>query len=723
MCVSSRHSGRSLAIGIVFGYALLLGQGERALAGQVVSAPTGQQDNRAAELLDSVRRDNGEKLIASLAEFASAPQFLKENLSELLSIASLSGGEMADTRTVSRRTNAEWGSGAHTKGEYIAGAVLEPIRKSKLHTEMSDVLDDILSFFNSCVEGNIEPISPVFALEALFRATFPDYGKREIVAAPKMTPAREKVLALVTRAMSSKDEKTRTCARGLVLRAAYLLPAEREEFVKEIGVRLGKTAEADCRSNLARGLEAGELPTEEELAAMAAMPDEQLFATMKSRSVMSPMRHACFQTFVSRAKKDPSKLDALFKVFPEMFRGFGAGGDVSPGPVSQTASDEEKRYLDAVLDFYRRHIIGVSEDHRLAIEALPHMLVDDGTESRRYFEDHHQGPAKPYGFDKGLGILLDALQAEDPEEIRRVTRALGCLLWQDVETTSRILSALEKRLKYVEESVPEVRVEGNTVQDKINRALHEEKAAPREEIRNTIRLAKDTLSKMTAPHARSIVEQPVFDFGEKGNDTTVANDFSVHNTGTGPLTMRCYFTPTKSIQVPTTAIEIPAGESTVIHIDLDLRSFQGHVEERVVFETNSPDERQVELVFKGTVLGPIVTTPNVLDVGRIALADQPLTRKVQVWGAKPETTFQIKTLRWDGPMLKSEHTIVEIEPGKVYEISVTFTAAPVPGPFDNHLIIETDLPDARETCVPLRLYIERPGPSSLANQANQGPTT
>jgi hypothetical protein len=668
----------------------------------------GANDDDPGSLLALLRDRGDAQAVAALAKLTRDAQTVKTNMSALLSLARDASGRLDDQESIAKAAVFSGWHEFQTKGEYIVGILSDSIRQLGDMDEQRRVVEEFLGGLGDSVAGKAPAIRPTFALRVGFNAVFERIDTPRLVGAPKMTPARERILSATQEALHHADPQVRDEAAWLLLTAAYMLPSRREKIMNEIALQMGPDKERGLREHLEPWLRNGELAKEEQLAAIRIKSDEAILEWFKSHGASSDVTVAHFRALVSRIKEEPGKIQLLSRVFSSLFYAECYAAGICPEPVPETADDQEKHFVDVVLQFFRSNIVGIdpeSKSYRWAIRGLRRMIATDSMALEDYARRHHAGMPKAHGCEQGIAILLEALQCENPDIIGAAASALCDLVWLDAETTRRILPALEQRLASIEKSIPELCPGERIRPDKNSTKWLGEGTNPHSCIRGAIKMAKYALEEWTKPFPKIVAPEPVFDFGQMDSIRQVEHDFVVRNEGTGPMKIFRVSTSRYSKATPQ-ELQVPPGEEAKIHVVYDIEYLQGAAKEDIFVLSDERATPNLRLTLKGTVVPRIAVNPRRLDIGTITDASQPISKKVKLRAMKSDVIFHVSSAILTKQNWPCTTEVKEIESGKRYEVTITFSAGLAPGEYNDILLIEIDEPQNRSIPVPVSMRIE-----------------
>ena len=205
------------------------------------------------------------------------------------------------------------------------------------------------------------------------------------------------------------------------------------------------------------------------------------------------------------------------------------------------------------------------------------------------------------------------------------------------------------------------------------------------------------------------VDGPHFDFGTMQRGTTKSHDFTFHNVGHGPLTLRVGNTSCKCTLGSVPEAPIAPGESVNVKLEWTAKINAGPFRQTASVITNDPSQSRVELQVDGKVVEASGVAPPDLVFDKItagesksaqvfvmSFTDDPLTvGEPELLNAETRKYFDIKT----EPVERSALPNPDAKQG----VKITLTAMPgLPlGRFDQWLKVPTNIQDADTLQIPI----------------------
>lgn len=220
--------------------------------------------------------------------------------------------------------------------------------------------------------------------------------------------------------------------------------------------------------------------------------------------------------------------------------------------------------------------------------------------------------------------------------------------------------------------------------------------------------SEDGPDKILSPRVK--VENATHDFGVMQRGSTESHEFTISNTGEGPLRLTVGETSCKCTVGEVENGEIPPGESTPVKLEWVARVMAGPFRQTANLLTNDPLESQLVLTVEGEVVDATGLIPQDFNLGRVSTKKEA-TAKVALVAydqQQMEVTATAPEPRVDS---ESEYTVVvtEIPEDELPDeeaksgVFITLTATPgMPiGQINDWVTIETSLPTLPKFEVPV----------------------
>jgi thiol-disulfide isomerase/thioredoxin len=217
-----------------------------------------------------------------------------------------------------------------------------------------------------------------------------------------------------------------------------------------------------------------------------------------------------------------------------------------------------------------------------------------------------------------------------------------------------------------------------------------------------------------------VADEPTFQFGEAEQGTKVAHVFAIRNAGTAPLEISGVKPSCGCTTAKLDRSTLAPGESATISSTLDLRGKSGAQNQQILVQSNDPKNPNLRLALAGKVNVHVLREPARLDFGRLPV-DGQATGTVMVQ-AVDGFSMQIKETHPTGPNLAAQ--VEELEPGKRYQVTVSFGQPLHEGKFQGAIRLVTDDPGPyHEIILPVQAQIGAGGPIFVGDTPEiAGPT-
>jgi hypothetical protein len=197
----------------------------------------------------------------------------------------------------------------------------------------------------------------------------------------------------------------------------------------------------------------------------------------------------------------------------------------------------------------------------------------------------------------------------------------------------------------------------------------------------------------TAGAPKIFSPMPEYDYGEWDNEEKVEHDFVIKNIGEGTLNIKqvrtsCGCTvaqPKKNVLAP--------GEETTVNAVLNLKGRQGSQVKTITVASDDPETPIYQLRMKGTAIAAIAVDPERVNFGKIE-SDEIPPQTVKIFTDREEVNFKIMSVEatsvpeLEPDVLKTDLKV--IEPGKSYELTLSFAKMPPTGILNGRVMIRTD---------------------------------
>ena len=175
-----------------------------------------------------------------------------------------------------------------------------------------------------------------------------------------------------------------------------------------------------------------------------------------------------------------------------------------------------------------------------------------------------------------------------------------------------------------------------------------------------------------------------YDFGSVKQGTHISHEFTVRNTGDGPLRFTGAELTMPGMQARFGQAELPPGAEGKVTIDWATDHVGGAVEGSVRIRSNDPRHPALSLSLVGTVVPPISIEP-MPAVFLSSFANEPAERVLTVRN-NTDRPLELSVIE-SGPHTSA--AVAPIDPGKAYKVSVSAKPPVAPGRYEESLTLQT----------------------------------
>jgi hypothetical protein len=188
-------------------------------------------------------------------------------------------------------------------------------------------------------------------------------------------------------------------------------------------------------------------------------------------------------------------------------------------------------------------------------------------------------------------------------------------------------------------------------------------------------------------HPLAQAPDPVYDFGDVYNGTTVKHTFRLKNAGTAPLTISAVRTSCGCTAAQPTKSNLLPGEDSAIAVSFDTRADHGPTTRTITVFTNDAGHQQLQLTMRGDVKVQVEASPSLVIFERIRRGTQQ-SRQVTLTDEMPDSTFKVGTITNENPNIKvASQPIRGAKPAALLTITLLKTAPA--GPIADLLKVNT----------------------------------
>jgi hypothetical protein len=207
-----------------------------------------------------------------------------------------------------------------------------------------------------------------------------------------------------------------------------------------------------------------------------------------------------------------------------------------------------------------------------------------------------------------------------------------------------------------------------------------------------------------------VIDQAEYNFGSMDLDGKGTHDFVVHNRGAAMLKLTKGGTSCRCAVSNLERESLLPGESEKITLEYKPTAIPGPYNQTATFYSNDPSQPRFTLSVKGKLTAAIRAVPAELVFSR-ASATETTSGQVRVYCYRP-TRIEIRELRWSDPKLaeyfESKLTPLgrdaldeEKEAQSGYQLDVTIKPGLPQGPFQQKILLTTNLPEKPKLTLPI----------------------
>ncbi|MBN2581150.1 MAG: DUF1573 domain-containing protein [Pirellulales bacterium] len=215
----------------------------------------------------------------------------------------------------------------------------------------------------------------------------------------------------------------------------------------------------------------------------------------------------------------------------------------------------------------------------------------------------------------------------------------------------------------------------------------------------------------SVPAPRLEVDQAEYNFGSMDIEEKGSHEFLVRNRGTAPLTISQGNTSCRCAISKLERETLLPGESDKITLEYKPTAVPGAYHQTATFFTNDPLQSQFTLGVRGKITSVVRTVPAELIFSRTS-SDEPTSGQVQVYCYRPEP-LEIRGFHWSDKKLAGffeakisplsrEDLQEEKDARSGFLLAITLKPGLPQGPFQQKILLTTNLPARPEIAVPIR---------------------
>lgn len=219
------------------------------------------------------------------------------------------------------------------------------------------------------------------------------------------------------------------------------------------------------------------------------------------------------------------------------------------------------------------------------------------------------------------------------------------------------------------------------------------------------------------PAPNIVVNEPVFNFGEKDESLSVEHTFEILNDGDLSLVISKTKTSCGCTVANISRKIIPPGETATLKAVFNLKNKRGNQAKNITIHCNDPDSPTFQLRLEGTVTSSLTINPERVFLSGIS-ADSDVTRTVDI---QSEKSIVVKGIQ--NPLSQIDASLETLREGHEYRLTVRTKPPLSLGRFQNHIRLETE--PANQPNISVLVMGDVVGPLAFAPQqiVINGPST
>lgn len=187
------------------------------------------------------------------------------------------------------------------------------------------------------------------------------------------------------------------------------------------------------------------------------------------------------------------------------------------------------------------------------------------------------------------------------------------------------------------------------------------------------------------PAPNIVVEEPVFNFGEKDSNLSVEHTFEILNDGDLSLEITKTKTSCGCTVADISRKIIPPGESATLKAVLSLKNKRGNQRKTITIHSNDPDSPTFQLHLEGVATSDLTLNPERIFLSGIS-PDDEITRTVDI----TSKTKPIIVKGVNNPLSQIDASVETLREGHEYRLTVRTKPPLEVGRFQNHILVETE---------------------------------
>ncbi len=386
-----------------------------------------------ADPFEVLSHQEREKAQWALHYLTRTSQETQQNLSRLVTIA----------RGAAEKAEKGPFPESNKKSVAILDAIGDSIQKTPDLTHMETMIKTVEPVIYDALDGKLPGLKPRDAIAVYANMVVGD----SYVVLPD-TPSVERFLAKLKEIMSNSEGYIFVGAASMLTKAAYNSPQRRKELLEELKAYKGEVWGYDeAKGFVERFLRNYGGPMSREVYLSILQEDEEEL----EKGVLSSYGHElslrCKRIHVV-LKDSPNRIAVTKRLLAAPVFARRHGLPFLPDPIFEDASADEKKEHDEFIAFLAGR---VQQGEFWAINAIARMVSPERTYGKEDTSSTKGG--QPYGLERVVDVLLNALASTDYEVAEKAAMALDDLTPQDTALLSKIRQGLLKKSEEMEKEL------------------------------------------------------------------------------------------------------------------------------------------------------------------------------------------------------------------------------------------------------------------------------
>ncbi len=386
-----------------------------------------------ADPFEVLSHQEREKAQWALRYLTRTSQETQQNLSRLVTIAR-GAAEKAEKGPFPKSSK---------KSVAILDAISDSIQKTPDLTRMETMIKTVEPVIYDALDGKLPGLRPQKAIDLYFKAVMGDF----CVVLPAI-PSVERFLSKLKEVMSDPEGRIFVDAATTLTEAAYRLPQRREELLEELKACKGEAWGYDeAKDFVEHSLRKYGEPMSREVYLSILQEDEKELEKGVLSSYGNELSLRC-NRMKAVLQDSPNRVAVTKRLLADPVFARRQGLPFLPDPIFEDASADEKKEHDEFITFLAGR---VQQGEFWAINAIARMVSPERTYGKEDTSSTKGG--QPYGLERVVDVLLNALASEDYEVADKIARTLDIFFSRDSAVSSKIYQGLLEKKERMEKEL------------------------------------------------------------------------------------------------------------------------------------------------------------------------------------------------------------------------------------------------------------------------------